>query len=99
MSSGGALRIAADHPAFDGHFPDMPIVPGVVLLDEALFAIAAALQVRLEHCRLAQVKFRSVVRPGQELALQFESPTPGTVRFRIDTGDVAVAEGVVSLSP
>ena len=95
--SGGTLHIAADHPAFAGHFPGMPIVPGVVLLDEALFAIAGALQLRLGHCRLAQVKFRSVVRPGQELALQFESPAPDTVRFRITSGSAAVAEGVLSL--
>ena len=36
------IEIPAAHPAFPGHFPGMPILPGVVLLDEALHAIAAA---------------------------------------------------------
>jgi 3-hydroxymyristoyl/3-hydroxydecanoyl-(acyl carrier protein) dehydratase len=91
------LRIAADHPAFAGHFPGMPIVPGVVLLDEALNAIVAALGLQPGRCTLTTVKFRGVVRPGQALSLRFESPSPGSVRFAIDADGAAVADGVLSL--
>ena len=91
------LRIASDHPAYAGHFPGMPIVPGVVLLDEALHAIAAALGLQLERCTLTAVKFRSVVRPGQALSLRFGSPSPGSVRFAIESDGAAVADGVLSL--
>ncbi len=38
MHSETTLRIAPDHPAFAGHFPGAPIVPGVVLLDAAVHA-------------------------------------------------------------
>ena len=31
-----SIGIPADHPAFAGHFPGIPILPGAVLLDETL---------------------------------------------------------------
>jgi 3-hydroxyacyl-[acyl-carrier-protein] dehydratase len=31
--------ISADHPSLPGHFPDAPLVPGVVILDEVLGAL------------------------------------------------------------
>ena len=33
------LTISADHPALAGHFSGVPIVPGVLLLDETLRAL------------------------------------------------------------
>src|ERR1700753_3951370 len=39
---GIALSMAADHPAYAGHFPGSPVLPGVVLLDAALRAVVKA---------------------------------------------------------
>jgi 3-hydroxymyristoyl/3-hydroxydecanoyl-(acyl carrier protein) dehydratase len=33
------LRLPADHPSVEGHFPGNPIFPGAVLLDEILHAL------------------------------------------------------------
>jgi 3-hydroxyacyl-[acyl-carrier-protein] dehydratase len=36
-----AIRlIRADHPSLPGHFPAAPLVPGVVILDEVIAALA-----------------------------------------------------------
>jgi len=59
----GSFSIAPDHPCLDGHFPGHPLVPGVVLLDEALSRIGAHLQYGLPT-RLQSIKFLAPVLPG-----------------------------------
>ena len=91
------LSIAADHPAFAGHFPGMPIVPGVVLLDEALHALQSVLGVPFGTCELQSVKFRRVLRPGEPLELRHETAAAGAVRFSLWSTGQIVAEGSVRL--
>jgi 3-hydroxyacyl-[acyl-carrier-protein] dehydratase len=92
------LQIAADHPAFVGHFPGMPIVPGVVLLDEALHAIARLTGERLDQCTLRAVKFKSVARPGQSLTLQFVRMRANDIRFEILSSGQMIANGTLALT-
>jgi 3-hydroxyacyl-[acyl-carrier-protein] dehydratase len=93
--TGIPLAIAVDHPAFAGHFPGSPVVPAVVLLDEAMFAIAAA--TRLARHRIAWAKFLHPVRPGQALIVRHEIDASGAIRFEIFAGADKVVSG--SLSP
>jgi 3-hydroxyacyl-[acyl-carrier-protein] dehydratase len=93
------IQIAADHPAFAGHFPAMPIVPGVVLLDETLHAIARLTGENLDRCRLASVKFKGAVRPGQPLTLRFERMPANGIRFEIESLGRTVANGTLTLAP
>ena len=65
------IRLAADHPAARGHFPSNPIIPGAVLLGEALRAVGAALGKDLSACRLASAKFPSPSRPGDRVEIEF----------------------------
>ncbi len=90
-----ALPIAANHPAFAGHFPGAPIVPGVVLLDEALHALGAALGQDLSACRIGSVKFVSPVRPGEPLQLHYETLSNGAIRFDIVCRERRVATGSI----
>ena len=64
-----ALPIAADHPAFAGHFPGQPIVPGVVLLDEAVRALAAHAACEPTAIDLGVAKFLRPVKPGEAVWL------------------------------
>ena len=87
--------VAPDHPAFAGHFPGTPILPGVVLLDSALQAIAAATGLVLDRCEISSVKFLSPARPGDELLVQHTVLPSGTIRFDIVAGMRKIASGSI----
>jgi 3-hydroxymyristoyl/3-hydroxydecanoyl-(acyl carrier protein) dehydratase len=84
------LHIAADHPAFAGHFPGQPIVPGVVLLDLAQRAIET-----MSGCALvglAVAKFHHPVGPGEAVGLRYELHQ-NAVSFEISSATHLVASG------
>jgi len=91
------LTIAADHPAFAGHFPGTPIVPGVVLLDEALWAIGLAIGVDLSACAISSLKFLSPVQPSEPLAVHYAMTAPGSLRFDIVSDARKIATGALRL--
>lgn len=98
MTTGRApLPIAPDHPAFAGHFPGMPIVPGVVLLDEALHAIGKMIGTDVSACQIGSVKFLSPVRPGEPVAVQYETLDNGAIRFDILSDERKIATGSMRL--
>jgi 3-hydroxymyristoyl/3-hydroxydecanoyl-(acyl carrier protein) dehydratase len=88
------LRIDPGHPAFPGHFPGFPVLPGAVLLDEALAAIADIHRVDLTQWRVA-TKFLEPVRPGDRLTLEF-SALSSPIRFSIRRAESCVVTGTLS---
>jgi 3-hydroxymyristoyl/3-hydroxydecanoyl-(acyl carrier protein) dehydratase len=88
-----SLQISPQHPAFAGHFPGTPIVPGALLLDEAVRALSEAADHGAVQCEIATTKFLSVVRPGEALSVEHERCNDGWVRFVIRTPDRTVASG------
>jgi 3-hydroxymyristoyl/3-hydroxydecanoyl-(acyl carrier protein) dehydratase len=90
------LAIAADHPAYAGHFPGQPILPGVVLLDEALFALAAVQGVAAATGQIKSAKFLSPVQSGESLRLDYSSTAPGVFRFELKAAERVVASGVLA---
>jgi|KBSMisStandDraft_5_1062788.scaffolds.fasta_scaffold11121_6 3-hydroxymyristoyl/3-hydroxydecanoyl-(acyl carrier protein) dehydratase len=89
------IDIGVDHPAFAGHFPGRPMLPGVALVAEAMEAAAAdpALARAIGPApRLSVVKFLEPVGPGAslEITLRLEARM---VAFSIGGGGRIVASG------
>jgi 3-hydroxyacyl-[acyl-carrier-protein] dehydratase len=91
------LPIALDHPSFAGHFPGMPIVPGVVLLDLLLQALVSELQADPDRCKLSSAKFFSTVAPGDAVIARYRATADGRVDFHLECGERKVAAGSLQL--
>jgi len=85
--------VPVDHPAFAGHFPGTPILPGVVLLDMTLHAMAEAAVIEPDACEIGSVKFLSPAKPGDTLEIRHELQANGTIRFDITAGARKIASG------
>lgn len=101
------LFIAPDHPAFAGHFPGRPIVPGVVLLDAVVHAVLQTGRPRAPGdgtdtapvCQISSAKFLSPVGPGETLTLLLTPGASGSTRFDVSSGQRKVATGTLVLPP
>ncbi len=89
------IHISAQHPAFAGHFPGQPLLPGVSLLSEVLEAVLrdpALAALVGPRPKLGAVKFLAPVRPGAALTLSF-APTATSLRFEVRLADCVAASG------
>ena len=70
----------ADEYFFDGHFPDAPLVPGVIQCECCLQAGAVLLaeilggdaSLRPVATRMDNVKFKQMIRPGDSVRIEIE---------------------------
>lgn len=98
----GAIRarvtVNDDSPWFSGHFPDNPILPGIAQLHMVADIISLARQESLYIKRLNRIKFKKIVRPGEQLEiLAAASSAPGLYTFRITHDTQDVCSGMMSL--
>jgi 3-hydroxyacyl-[acyl-carrier-protein] dehydratase len=106
-----AIQDAFDEPFFQGHFPDHPIMPGVLIV-EALaqtggLAFASAEESPQEEDRfrlpilakIEEMRFRLPVSPGDQLSLHAEVlrayESLAIVKVEAKVNDRTVAEGKI----
>lgn len=90
-------RVPVDHPAFAGHFPGRPIVPGVVLLDRAILFAEQWLGRTVADWQIGNAKFLSPVAPGEMLTFILQAKPSGAIAFTVEGDGRSVASG--SLTP
>lgn len=89
--------VPVDHPAFAGHFPGAPILPGVVLLDVAIHAISIPAGSVPDACEISAVKFLSPVHPGDRLEIRYKRVAGNAIRFDIVADMRKIASGNIVL--
>lgn len=108
VSGRGLWRVSGQEDFFRGHFPNQPIVPGVLIV-EALAQMAGLVgasspHLALQHGRLAQVevRFRQAVQPPAdvELSARIEQAMGSMIRFEVEAqvNGQTVADGSLTLN-
>ena len=92
------VEVGADHPAFVGHFPGRPLLPGVAILAAALEAAAA--EPRFASAvgnapRLSWVKFLAPVDPRSSLTISLRLGD-AAIDWQVDARDGPVASGRIA---
>ena len=94
------IRVPADSPWFDGHFPEEPILPGVAQLGLAHDLLCRAFERSLPVARVSRVRFKQMIRPEQRLAVTVQTAdASGSHRFRISGEEGLICSGQIWLSP
>lgn len=106
----GIKNVTANEPFFQGHFPNYPIMPGVLVV-EAMAQCGGVLALRemadrdekvVLFASIDECRFRAPVTPGDQLRLELEilRRRGGIVKMRgkAYVGDRLVAEAVLMCS-
>jgi 3-hydroxyacyl-[acyl-carrier-protein] dehydratase len=105
-------NVTINEPFFVGHFPGLPIMPGVLIVEAIAQAGGALLLTEVEDrtdkvmvfTGIERAKFRKPVTPGDQLRLEVEvtgwRSVPGMTAAKMQgyayVGDKRVAEAIVS---
>ncbi|MBU9712746.1 3-hydroxyacyl-ACP dehydratase FabZ [Evansella tamaricis] len=106
----GIKNVTANEEFFNGHFPDYPVMPGVLII-EALAQVGAVAMLKLEENRgklgffagIDGCRFKGQVKPGDQLRLEVEmtrlrgSIGKGKATASVDGKTVAEAELMFAL--
>ena len=83
---------------FDGHFPGVPIVPGVVQIKWAIEIARRCLPLAGVFAGMEVVKFHRIMSPDMEVTLLLEySPGTGKLSFSFESGHSRLSSGRVAL--
>lgn len=88
------FQFPANHPCGTGHFPGNPIIPGALLLDEALARIAADLSIHNAVWQVKSAKFPQAARPGDVVLASYSLTPGGEIRFECAVSGKKVLSGI-----
>lgn len=88
------IDVPLDHPAFEGHFPGHPVLPGAVLLAEVIEGIERHHGASLQSLLVKVAKFHAPVGPGSCLTVDLVQSSG--IAFTVSCGATRVATGTVA---
>lgn len=75
------LLVPSELVYFQGHFPDAPVLPGVVQLHWALHYARLHLGLQGDFERVSALKFQTMIEPDTMVTLRLHQREPNCVQF------------------
>lgn len=93
-----ALEVLLAHEAFAGHFPQKPILPGVVQIDWVMQMAVEFFDLQGAYAGDIQIKFKDTILPSKPLLLsiQFDRPNSKLI-FSYTSGEDLMSKGRIKL--
>lgn len=91
-----SFTIPASHPSLEGHFPNKPIVPGVVILDEVI-NIVKKIKPELTVATIPMVKFTHPLLAEQLVQVEIKEKNDTTISFNCLHNEIKLVTGQLSL--
>ncbi len=103
MTVGGIKNVTVNEPFFQGHFPEEPIMPGVLIVEAmaqcsgilALSTVEDPKEYSTYFLRIDNVRFKHKVAPGDTLQMEVEFVEPMRRGLAIASGKAFVGDTLV----
>jgi len=94
QSISNAINIASNHPSLAGHFPQNPIVPGVVILDQVI-----RLWQKNNHYHIAKIqnaKFINILHAETPCSVRYTKKSQGKIEFLVEQHktNIVICKGI-----
>jgi 3-hydroxymyristoyl/3-hydroxydecanoyl-(acyl carrier protein) dehydratase len=93
------VNFAYSHTCAAGHFPGNPIIPGALLLNTVLDAIALHLNIEHSLWDVKSAKFPQPARPGDQVEVRFDIAMNNAINFACTVSSKIVLTGVANSKP
>lgn len=94
-------HIDKDMEVFRDHFPEFPVLPGVLALQILKEEVEACEKVRMRIVKIQAVKFQHFLKPGEawESRIDKEKSQPGLWKVRLQAGGRTAVSARLWLEP
>ena len=91
-----SFTIKNTHPSLEGHFPNNPVIAGVVILDEVI-NIVKKMNPQYIINKIPMVKFLHPLLPEQEVSVEIKEKNETTLSFICSHNDIKLVTGQLAL--
>jgi len=91
-----SFTIETTHPSLKGHFPNNPVIPAVVILDEVI-NIVKILKPGFTVETIPMVKFSHPLLPEQLVSVEIKEKSDTTISFNCSHNKIKLVTGQLTL--